>query len=211
MQVSWSILKPIAKYFGLCRQRKDQVKDEDRSGPSERYMGVTGKELVRVHQRPSTPGNNFDAFEDAVFITGGFLDWRQFYEWRDTHLQNSPFKKREREDAEAPNYGTVTMVRNGTRRMLNVYEQGKRELYVKVRRWSEVALPRRVHVDATLVIEAEDLLGRPIVLECVIDRFRNQDVIVTADDYVGWLVRVLDRTDSSSTPLPTGKRTGDDD
>ena len=95
--------------------------------------------------------------------------------------------------------------------MLNVYEQGKRELYVKVRRWSEVALPRRVHVDATLVIEAEDLLGRLIVLECVLDRFRNQDVIVTADDYVGWLVRVLDRTDSSSTPLPTGKRTGDDD
>lgn len=199
---TWSMGKLIGKLFGQCCP-SCQVEDEDRRDISSSVRGepVTGKELVGVYQRISKPGGNFNAFEDGVFMTGAMLDWGQVYEWVDTHVETSLVKKREREDAEAPDYGTATMVRNGTRRMLIVYEEGKRELYVKVRRWSTVALPRRFHVNATIVVESEDHLGQLSVLECVIDRFKNQDVIVTADDFVGWLVRVLDRVDSASNPL----------
>ena len=186
--------KLIRKCFG----RDDHVEDTSRKSGSVGGQSLTRKELVGHYQEPSGSGKQFDAFQDGVYMTGGIFDWRQVYEWVDTHIENSPVQKRKREDADAPNYGTVTMVRNGTRRMLIVYEEGKRELYVKVRRWGEVALPRGFHVSAKIVIESEDHLGQLFTLECVIDRLRNQDVIVTADDFVGWLVRVLDREDPSN-------------
>ncbi len=42
-------------------------------------------------------------------------------------------------------------------------------------------------------------LGQAIRLECVIDRLRNQDVIVTADKFDRTSVRVIDRVELSET------------
>jgi hypothetical protein len=186
--------RAVGKWLGQCCSGGDQCTDES-SGPSSpdviREQPVIGKELMGLRQDPIGEGPS--AFADFVSMTRDTLPWEELLRQLDEDREIE--EQRVRKERDAPDYGTVTMVRNGTRRVLEVYAEGESEpcLFVCIR--EQAALPRRCNVNAKLLIKSERL-GQAVTLECVIDRLRNQDVNVTADVFDRMFVRVLDREES---------------
>ena len=148
-------------------------------------------DLQGVQQGRGEADKTRNGIADFISMTWDTLPWEGL--WRELDEYRESKEQRIREENEAPDYGTVTMVRNGTRRLLLLYEEGEDECCMFVKRWEQAALPRRCDVNADLVIRTA--CHGEVKLECVIDRTRDQDVIVTEDEFNRTFVRVLDRKD----------------
>jgi hypothetical protein len=160
----------------------------------------TGQELMCLQKGATGSGETPNAMADYAYMTADTMPWEELR--RQIEENHVIEEQRAREEREAPDYGTVTMVRNGTRCVLEVYERGGSEPCLFVWECQQAALPRRCDVNAKLVIKSERL-GQTISLECVIDRLRNQDVIVTVDDFDRLFVRILD-SDEQEHKVMTG-------
>lgn len=183
-------VRKIGRWLGQCWSGGDQYTDESSGASSPREQLVRGNELMGLRQVPE--GARGGPVRDYYYMTRDTIPWDDIF--RPTDEDREIEEQKAREERDAPEYGTVTMVRNKTRCALEVYAGGESEYCLLVWRGEQAALPRRCDVNAELVIKSE-WLGQAIELECVIDRLRNQNVNVTADDFGGTYVRVVDRED----------------
>ena len=182
------------KVFGklLCCFAGEKLQDDLDEAPA--YGSImeasTGQELMCLQKGATGSGETPNAMADYAYMTADSMPWEELR--RQLEEDRVIEERKAREEREAPDYGTVTMVRNETRCVLEVYEGGASEPCLFVWEHQQAALPRRCDVNTKLVIQNERL-GQAITLECVIDRMRTQDVVVTVDGLDRLLVQVLDR------------------
>ncbi|CAL8469616.1 g9157 [Coccomyxa elongata] len=74
--------------------------------------------------RQDPVGEGPSAFADFVSMTRDTLPWEELLRQLDEDREIE--EQRVRKERDAPDYGTVTMVRNGTRRVLEVYAEGEK-------------------------------------------------------------------------------------